>query len=104
MLLNPNLVGRVSPRALNMPPSDEEWVEAGLTADESLGHPATRPAAEGIKEMTARCDLLLERIKQREIRDQKVGPPSEELRTLYTELREAKERLAEYTRLHEGRN
>lgn len=80
-------------------PNDEEWIESGMIADESLGHPAKRTAQEGIADMEARIKLLQSRIGKANDCDQ-----VEELHALNSELREARECLAEYQTQLDGRN
>ena len=84
-------------------PTPEEWSEAGLIADESLGHPAKCTPEAGIAEMKHRIELLEQK------RDQmKALGPSEtiiaELISIDSELHEARDRLAEYQLQLEGRN
>lgn len=85
-------------------PTPEEWSEAGIIADESLGHPSKCTPEAGIAEMKRRIGLL----EQKRERMKGFTGPSEtiitELKTVYSELQEARERLAEYEHQLEGRN
>lgn len=80
-------------------PNEEEWLDAGMIADESLGRPAKRTPQEGIAEMRARIKLLQARIAKANANGQ-----VDELRTLNSEFREACDRLTEYQTQLEGRN
>lgn len=92
-------------------PSDEEWIEAGMTADESLGKPARRSAEQGIRDMEAQITLLKERLQKVASRLSQMGSTEYEIKTLTAErsklteeLATAHDRLAEYKTQLEGRN
>ena len=88
-----------APKALHPMPSQEEWLDAGMGADEALGHPARRTPEEGIREMQARIELLTLRRNQLSRK-----PDAYELARLNSEICEAEARLAEYQTQLAGRN
>jgi len=92
-------------------PNPDEWTEAGMTADESLGRPAKRSPSEGINEMEARIQLLKIRRNIANARHQAAPYLSGERRhfafeclKLDRELKEAEQRLTEYKTQLEGQN
>ncbi|HEY1719295.1 MAG TPA: hypothetical protein VGH42_13520 [Verrucomicrobiae bacterium] len=84
----------------------EEWIEAGIAADESLGRPAKRKPEEGIAEMKKRITHL----KKQEKRIRESNRIADEVARdkssieIAREISDARKRLSEYEAQHKGRN
>lgn len=91
-------------------PTDDEWAEADMLADETHGKPMKRTALEGIRDMERRIASLLKRIHAAERfahEDSEGGFSESAVRTIQSlteELATARARLAEYKLQLEGRN
>jgi len=84
----------------------EEWIEAGIIADESLGHPAQRSPEEGIAEMKKRIAYLKKqesRIRENNRIVDEAGRDETSIQ-IAREISEARKRLNEYEAQHKGRN
>ena len=73
-------------------PTDDEWAEADMMADEAHGKPLKRTPEEGIRDMERRIASTTQRLRNLHPDAQN---PEIELQ-LIKELREAKARLKEY--------
>lgn len=77
-------------------PSDDEWNDAEMTADESNGKPLYRTAAEGVAGMTRQIEILNKRFTDTR--------SESEARRLGLELAQAHARLKEYQTQLDGKN
>jgi len=95
-------------------PTPDEWSEAEATAEEALPQAHYASAAEGMAAMKRRLeylrkrhDALMERLNEQHDNPE-LGDSwkrdGERLIQLAEEITQAELRLADYTRLHEGRN
>lgn len=91
-------------------PTDDEWAEADMAADEAAGKPLKRTAEEGIRDMERRIASLTKRINdlERHMSEDSEGGFSESaaeaIKSLTEDLTTARARLAEYKLQLEGRN
>lgn len=84
---------------MSEPFSKEEWIEAGIDADKSLGHPARRTPEEGVKEMQERIAHLTN--EQQAIL---ASDHPEEISRINAELKTAQVQLAAYELQLKGKN
>jgi hypothetical protein len=86
-------------------PTDDEWVEADMAADEAAGKPLKRTAEEGIRDMERRIISLRARITAAEGNALLTDPQrAEVIADLRVDLQEAQARLKEYQIQLEGKN
>lgn len=76
-------------------PSEDEWAEADITADQALGKPLARTPEQGLADMQRRITSLQRRLAQ-------ASPGTGE--ALRLDLAEAQARLKEYQAQLDGRN
>lgn len=81
-------------------PTDDEWAEADILADETHGKPLKRPAAEGIRDMEALIISLRGRLDSLHPAARNTDAELQLIR----EIREAEARLKEYQIQIQGRN
>jgi hypothetical protein len=92
-------------------PTDDEWNEAELLADQASGQPLYRTPAEGVAAMEKRIAWLNGKLSRISFQFSRLGATAHEVRTLEaeratlnSELTAAQTRLAEYRTQLEGRN